>query len=188
MYDAVHFIGNEINTELRRYYSDSNERALVSRLVEPDGSVSPKVINKIVISLVNVEQISVHGRSPVSVAMTDTSAIVHSSPLHLNLFLLVTASFTDYAEALKNLSICAAFFQSRKEITRDSYATLPDSIEKLDMQLEDMTLNELNNLWGMMGGKHHPSLYYKLRIITLDRARLIREVSGISNPSVEVGS
>lgn len=185
---AVKYICNELSTELSRVYADNNEHALVGRLQETDGTASPKVINKTVISLINTEHTAVQGRSPVSVAGGSRSAVIRSAPLHLNLFLLVAASYTDYAEALKNISICAAFFQSRKDISTGSRHTLPDNISKLDMQLENLSLHELSNVWGMLGGKHYPCLYYKVRMVTLDSDFIIRENATISNPGVEVGT
>lgn len=188
IFSAVKFVCDELNTELRRTYSDNQDRALVGRVRETDGAISPCVVNKTVITLINIEQTTVQGRAPVSVSMGDRSGVVRSAPIHLNLFILVAASFTSYSEALKNLSLCAAFFQSRQDISRDSPVSLPVGISKLDMQLENLSLHELSNVWGMLGGKHYPSLYYKLRMITLDSEHIVRQTPAISEPDVGVGT
>lgn len=188
IFSAVKFVCDELNTELRRTYSDNQDRALVGRVQETDGTISPSVVNKTVITLINIEQTTVQGRAPVSVSMGDRSGVVRSAPIHLNLFILVAASYTNYSEALKNLSLCAAFFQARQDISRDSPLSLPAGISKLDMQLENLSLHELSNVWGMQGGKHYPCLYYKLRMITLDSEHIVRQSSAISEPDVGVGT
>lgn len=188
IFNAVKFVSDELNSELRRIYQDSSDRALIGRVQDTDGSISPGVINKTVISLINTEQTTVQGRAPVSVSMGTQSAVVRSAPLYLNLFLLVAASYTDYAEALKNLSLCAAFFQARQDISRDSPVALPPGISKLDIQLENLSLHELSNVWGMLGGRHYPCLYYKVRMITVDSDHIIRQASAISEPDVGVGA
>lgn len=187
MYTAVKFVVDELNVFLRQKFMTDSDAVLLDRIQEPDGSISPNIIDKVVVSLVNAQRTTVQGHAPESASPTGGSARVHSSPLYLNLSILVSASFIDYAEALKHLSATAVFFQSRKDMTRTSLYDLPAGIEKLDLQLESTTTQELSNLWGMMGGRHYPCLLYKLRMITIDGHSLIHEVPDITKPGVGVG-
>jgi len=186
MYAALKFVRDELNEHLNRVFLTDSDSVLISTVHEPDGSISPKITDKIVISLVNTERTNMHGRAPASISSGGASLVVRSEPLYVNLFILVAASFSDYPLALKNLSQTAEYFQSRKEMTRDSFSNLPDGIENLDLQLENMTIHDLSNLWGMMGGKHYPSLLYKMRMVTIDSGSVIGKASGIRQPAMGV--
>ena len=89
-------------------------------------------------------------------------------PTFLNLAVLVAATHTNYGDALLALSRALAFFQFRNVFTHDNVdpQSLTDGAPlndldrlvefKLIFNLWSPTLEEVNDMWGMLGGKQFP--------------------------------
>jgi hypothetical protein len=100
-------------------------------------------------------------------------------PLFLNLAVLVAATHTTYADALLALSRTLTFFQFRNVFTPDSVDPLSltegapvndlDQLEefKLIFNLWSPTFEEVNDMWGMLGGKQFPFALYSMRMLEL---------------------
>ncbi len=97
-------------------------------------------------------------------------------PIHSNANILITAHYpSNYSNALKRLGEVVTFFQGKNTFTlaNSPLAEVDEAagIEELKMTLELVTpaFEELNHIWGMMGGKSHPAVLYKARILLLKR-------------------
>ena len=101
-------------------------------------------------------------------------------PVFLNFLILMTATHSDYTNALSVLSRVIRFFQYRNVFTQDNVA--PQSITtskvpinaldqletfKLIFDLYSPTMEEVNYLWGTLGGKQYPFALYMLRMLDL---------------------
>ncbi len=118
------------------------------------------------ISLVNVEEDRIS--KPQENYVRSKGSIIYKNPkIYLNLYLLFGVNLSDYTESLKRLSYIIQFFQYRNVFTPLSSPTLPVGIEELIFDLETLTFQDLNNLWGIMGSKYLPSVIYKMRLITI---------------------
>src|SRR5688572_16851624 len=71
--------------------------------------------------------------------------------LKLNLHVLFAAKFQKYDEALRSLSSVLTFFQSRPVFSASSYPGLDPRIERLTVELESMTFEQLNQVWAFIG-------------------------------------
>ena len=110
-------------------------------------------------------------------------------PVFLNFQILVTATHTDYTNALLVLSRAIRFFQSKQVFTQDNVA--PNSIEmnapansdqlesfKLIFDLYSPSMEEVNHLWGTLGGKQYPFVMYMLRVLDL-KFKAVQSESGL---------
>ena len=115
-------------------------------------------------------------------------------PVFLNAQILVVATHANYMNALLMLSRAVRFFQFTHVFTQDSVApasittnaptNLLDQLEtfKLIFDLYSPSMEEVNYLWGTLGGKQFPFLLYTLRLLelkfkaTLSESGLITEV------------
>ena len=122
--------------------------------------------------------------------MRDDAALrvrYENPPTFLNLAVLVTATHTKYDDALLALSRALVFFQFRNVFTHENVdpQSLTDGAPvndldrlvefKLIFNLWSPTLEEVNDMWGMLGGKQFPFALYSMRMLELkfqaDRAR-----------------
>jgi len=112
-----------------------------------------------------------------------------NAPIYLNLYLLFSANLTvkKYPIALQYLSEVIQFFQGRNVFnfkTATNYKSNepldPDLAElQLILNLYTMTFEQINHLWGSLGGKQLPSVMYKARLIKITDRRTTGTVSVI---------
>ncbi|WP_262248807.1 DUF4255 domain-containing protein [Parapedobacter soli] len=122
----------------------------------------------IIISLVNIEETRL-ARNQQYVVEVDGNLLAKNPPIHLNLSLLFTAHGTGYANNLQNLQEVIAFFQKYPTFTAaDIPGLAEDRIERLTIEMVTLSLEQLQQLWSMLGGKYRPSVLYKMRMLTID--------------------
>jgi hypothetical protein len=102
-----------------------------------------------------------------------------NAPIFLNLAVLVTATHNAYADALVALSRAVLFFQHRNVFTPDTVdpaslttnapVNVLDRVDefKLIVNLMSPTLEEVNHLWGTLGGKQFPFALYSMRMLEM---------------------
>jgi len=95
--------------------------------------------------------------------------IVPAKPIFLNLHIVLAANFkaNHYEESLKYLSKAIGFFQDHSVFDRTSSPDLANGLEKLIVDIENLGLQELSNLWSFLGCKYVPSVMYKVRTVAL---------------------
>jgi hypothetical protein len=136
----------------------------------------------IIISLINIEEDRV-SRDPQNFLRTDSGIVKKNPAIHLNLTLLFTSVKLDtgYQVALQNIQRVIEFFQKRYVFDHSNTPGLDTGIEKLILEMMSLNLEQLHQLWSMLGGKYHPSVVYKMRMITIDsvsdiNGSLIKEI------------
>ncbi len=98
-------------------------------------------------------------------------------PLFLNFHVLIVATHASYSNALLALSRALKFFQLNNVLDQDSVAQASlitnapgsalDQLEtfKLIFDLYSPTMEEVNYLWGTLGGKQYPFAIYTMRML-----------------------
>lgn len=160
----------------------------ISRLGTDSGS---ELQEHIVISVVNIEQENTlkNGQNFVKNA---NSGQYQNLPIYLNLYILIAANFdagvppnNGYVLALKRLSLAIRFFQGKPVFTpHTSPVPLPPPLNdlanpeisslKLTMEFFSMSLEQVNHLWGSLGGRQLPAALYKARVIALSENKILR--------------
>jgi hypothetical protein len=163
-------VASSLNQYLRRKFDLSEDIAVVSNIVDQDGSVIPDINNKIVIFLVNVEQETAPGLfSRIKSSSTANDAGSYP-PVHLNMYLMFSANFSgnNYTEALKFLSCVISYFQRNPVFFHHNSPDLGKEVDKLIFDIENLNIKDLSSLWTIINGKYMPSILYKVRMITYD--------------------
>lgn len=84
----------------------------------------------------------------------------------LNLYVLFVAKFKDYGQGLNYLSQVIRFFQSNKLFNRQNAPDLGEGIAELAVDLVTLTVQQENELWGLLRTCYLPSVAYKVRAVT----------------------
>jgi hypothetical protein len=178
---AVSHIASQLNQFLRRSFDLGEDVVVLSSVMEQDGTLSPNTSNKLVVFLVNVEkdtvslnQASMGGRGGFSVASFP--------PVSLILYVMVAANFSgnNYPEALKFLSNAVSFFQRQPLFDHQTTPELDKRISKLALDIENLNLQDLSSLWGVLSGKYLPSILYKVRMVSFDAGDVRGQLSPVS--------
>lgn len=144
-----------LDSYLKQTLELSESCVISGNLKEADGSVNPKAENKVVLTLINTGIDSRHA-IPHSRLPQNTNPTVL-----LNLSVLVAATFSNYHEALKYLSLAMTYFNDNPVIVPDSN----QEIAKLTVDLQNTTHEELHHIWQTMGCSYVPSAVYKVRVL-----------------------
>jgi hypothetical protein len=150
-----------------------------------------------VMTLVNMSEESSLKNMPSLRRKTSGLAELQNPAVHMNLYVLIVSNSTAYETALFRLAAIVKFFQRKSYFVRDNTSdpsdimTISDAngtlipIEyKLIVELQSPTIEELNNLWGMLGGKQLPSVLYRIRMVELDSQQVIDTVVPIDEVKV----
>jgi hypothetical protein len=90
--------------------------------------------------------------------------------VHLYLTLLFTSVRHQggYGLALQSIQNTIAFFQRKYVFDHANTPALDAQIEKLILEMISLNLEQLHQLWSMLGGRYHPSVAYRMRMVTID--------------------
>lgn len=179
---ALTFTSNFLNKEIKMNYGIDEDRVIVSSLINPDGSVSDNIENKIIISVINLEHETTVKSLNNYVSGNQNNFGKVAPPVYLNLYLLVSANYDsgNYLEALKMLSSVIGIFQSNTYFTKQLHPEMPAPLDKLTFEIYNLPINELSHIWSGIGAKYVPSILYKVRMITMQEDLITEEISGVS--------
>ncbi len=125
------------------------------------GSSTEEHLNKMVVSLLNVER-ETSGSISAPVQRTGDGRYARMPPLLLNLNIMLAAVFDgrQYAESLSLLSDTMRFIQSVPKFT----------VEGADYTIEvvNISTQDMNNVWTLLGGQYYPSVVCKIRRLSID--------------------
>ena len=124
-------------------------------------------------------------KSPEKFTRVDDKTVQRNPNVHLNLYCLLAANKSKYNESLKYLSYVIQFFQFRNVFNHINDPSLDNNIDKLIMDLYTINFEQINHLWGTLGGKYFPSVLYKMRMIVIDEAFIEAEGGLITKVSIE---
>ncbi|HKZ66673.1 MAG TPA: DUF4255 domain-containing protein [Chitinophagaceae bacterium] len=162
IYQAINLIKNQLRTVI-----PATEIGSISESTNGTGSSSTDP--DILISLINIEENRI-SRDPKNYVQSGSQILLKNPAVHLNLTLLFTAikSATAYEPALENLQKVILFFQGKYVFDHINTPDLDPGIEKLILEMVSMNTEQLNHIWSILGGKYHPSVVYRVRMITID--------------------
>lgn len=142
-----------------------------------DANIKNQLRNKVVATLVNLKEESSLKNTPHSRVNDSFRTMYFNPPVYVNLYVLFSVTTTSsYEDALTYLSRLVRFFQFKNVFTPSNTAAVTvmndyDELTdfKLIMELFSPNLEELNHMWGMLGGKQYPSVIYLMRLLELKR-------------------
>lgn len=132
------------------------------------GTDPRSINNNIILTLVKTEEEyamknrPAHRRNPVS------GQLEYVNPtIFLNLHVLFTVNTANYETALTYLSRIIGFFQHQR-VFNEVNASVPNDVNietfHFNVSMLSPSLEQLNHLWGVLGGKMLPSVMYKFQI------------------------
>lgn len=175
-----------LRDELSSYLFSKGDSAnvIIDNIGLFETSSGDSLTDNIVITIVNIEEESTLKNQSNQKKFLSNTAVYANSNVNLNLYILFTCNYAGdaYILALKRLSLIIQFLQSRNSFSYASsvgasLTTNPDILDlRFTLELFTMTFEQINHLWGSLGGRQMPSVMYKLRLIAITDRKVIREV------------
>jgi len=151
-------------------------------VVLPNGNLNITDTTHVTMMVVGVEEERREGKQPHFIPAGEKQFYRLNPPVELNLYILFAAHNGHYETALRDLSDIVGFFQGSPVFDGQRYpllnagVTQPGNkpwqvIERLIFQLHNLSFEQQNNLWGMLGGKYIPSVVYRMNMLTVFETR-----------------
>jgi hypothetical protein len=167
---ALNFLTAELNSYLvargARKATDEIGKVEIGRLVDDTGKWAI-TDDHIGASLIHVEEDRIMKSQLPEATLMGGRQVVLEPKLKLNLHVVFAAKFQKYDEALRSLSLVLTYFQSHLSFTPATHSALDARIERLTVELQSLTYEQLNQVWTFIGGKQLPSAIYKVRMVAL---------------------
>ncbi len=178
IYQALHTVTTELNNYLlERFVVDGQKAAILNSVVAQNGSIPEYSVNKIVLSLINLEHETTMPYNPIYIQNQEKKQTQkpQNLPYNFNMDVLVTAVFEglNYDEGLKFLSETIYFFQTKNKFTVENTPQLSRGIEQLHFELIKLTYHQEHSLWGAIGAKYMPSVLFKIRMLSFQSDTLV---------------
>jgi Pvc16 N-terminal domain len=176
-----------LRNELQAYINtkDASVNVIIDNIGMFETSNGDTLANNIVVTLVNIEEEStLKNQSPLKRPI-GTSAVYENVPVYLNLYVLFTCNYSgnDYRLALRRLAYIIQFLQSKTSFSTAS--SVGGSVSDLEneetvnlrftLELYTLTFEQINHLWGSLGGRQMPFAMYKLRLVAITERAQVRE-------------
>ncbi|MFC3443795.1 DUF4255 domain-containing protein [Sphingobium rhizovicinum] len=190
---ALTIVSNELNRHLTSIYGGAATQVKLGNIAEGVGTASPGALPRDVLglSMVNIREEKALKNGPGYVRNDASMTVLYQNPpLFLNFHILIVATHSNYSNALLMLSRALQFFQYRNLFTQDVVA--PASLTtnapanaldqlasfKIGFDLCSPTMEEVNHLWGTLGGKQYPFALYALRVVEM-QFKAVESESGL---------
>lgn len=202
-----------LRDEVRRYLLQSKDIARAADVVlgnvaalENDDSLA----NRVLMTLVNIEEEStLKNQRHSSRSASGNGMEFIAPPVYLNLYFLFSATLPKvlpqadddelYERAMRRISSVIELFQSKKEFTlQNSPGFEPGGLDRgilaelrLHPALYTLTFEQINHLWGALGGRQSLSVMYKVRVVRIqslvsEEAPLIETIQEDARPVLHV--
>lgn len=164
--DTLQLIADQLNTFFKFRFDTEEDKVVLDTIVNPDGQVEVSNLNKVVITLINIQQEKLT-RNYNSYKSHANNEFSKAKPVvTINLFVAISCLFSEhnYSQALTFLSAVINFFQNKYAFTHENTPLLNQSIGKLIFEMENFSAQEMSHLWGVIGSKYVPSVVYKVSV------------------------
>ncbi len=168
IYPSINSIAEELNSFMFKKWgttiNGTNEIVQLNNIANINDEKND-LQDKVIITLIRTEEEPTLKNGPFYSKPNGSDLVKHHPPIYLNLYLLFSITKKNYKEALHLLSDTITFFQSHKVF---QLSEPEDSgVYKIHLDLHDMPLQEVFELWSNLGNKQFPFILYKARVLKL---------------------
>jgi hypothetical protein len=169
---AMLFIRDRLNEHIARS-TGAADSGLGDAIVFPDGDkLDPLTlkVGAVNLLLVNMEQeLVMRADDPFSRSFGDGSVLAVQPALRLNLMILFVARYRIYDAGLAALFAVLHFLQAHRVFEARAFPDLDPRIDRLVVELTTLPVAQQNDLWASLRLAYHPSLYFRVRMITVEQ-------------------
>ncbi|MDG1747354.1 MAG: DUF4255 domain-containing protein [Bacteroidia bacterium] len=183
IYEVLQAISDELNDHLKYRFNETEDIIVLSNLMDLSGSKALQTDNQVHMMLVRMEEDKTINRSGGYHGST-----AEGNARLFNAYVLFAANFSgkQYPQGLNYISRILEYFVAHPTLLPSDLPDLPITIDSLVVELNSLEERENSNLWGAIGSKLMPYLYYKLNYIPIYKesgfAKSAPSVSGL-NPN-----
>lgn len=187
IHNVITSISLKLDEFIKNKLSITDDTVIVSSLVDIKGNLNQDIENKVSAFLLHIEEENITKNA--TIKFSEGS----SPPVKITLLVMFSAYFPNfnYVEALRYISLVIEFFQNNRIFDDSNTPGLPINAHKIHAELFNISIEEINKLWGNIGANYIPSVCYKFRHILFDGETISEDVPRIlggsrkSNPFID---
>jgi hypothetical protein len=161
-------------------------------LWESTSENASKVDNKVVLTLLKLEEENTLKNLP-NYQIKNDKTEYKNPPVNLNMYVLFSANCETYEKSLSSISRIIQFFQGKKIFTQANTIYNRSNVELQDIEsfrfvveLHTPRFEELNHVWGTLGGRQLPSVIYKIQLVQIEKNKKLATSGVITNINGEL--
>ena len=184
IHEVLPAIVHELNRFLMSKHNMTEEKAILSHLVNADGSIAVQESDKIIVTLLNIETERSKSNTGTYKATSSGGFTKLNPAVDINIYVLFSAYFSseNYVEGLKFISSVIAFFQSRQGIfSTQNTASLNGVIDRISAEMVSTELKDQSAIWAGIGAKYLPSVLYRLKTLSIEHQLPSAEIAAIKS-------
>lgn len=177
IFESLKIISGELDNYLYQKINQKIVRLANAATIESERNRNNSEVS---LSLINIQEEFTLKNIP-NHRINGTSVTYKNHKVYVNLYILFTVNKNSYEESLKILNEIISFFQGKKVFTHENTNLKGidgvTDIKKFKFITEIYTpsFEELNHIWGTLGGKQYPSVLYKLSLLEIERDIINKE-------------
>jgi hypothetical protein len=162
IHSVLFSIVNSLHEFIKYELNLQEDTVILTNPVDLKGNTNSEIDNKLCVFLLHLEEEKTIKNSSLQ------SSGGNNPPIHFNLKVMFIANFPDpnYLEALRYISLVVEYFQGNRVFDKSNTPMLSSNVEKVSMEYMDLNLQDLNNVWSLIGLKLMPSVVYKLKLLS----------------------
>jgi Pvc16 N-terminal domain len=182
-------LSNDLSQFLKNRFNLNEDPVILANITGIDGSVAIDGENKIVLTLVNIEQETALPNTLNTHPGSGSTTIATAPSIFVNLYILASAFFknSNYNESLKLLSATISFFQQKPVFNHQNTPSLGITLGRFTIEMYNMGITAQSNLWSQLGGKYLPSVLYKLRMLTFNENYPVEIIDNVTTSQSAAG-
>ena len=176
IFEVIQIISEQVNNYLEEIGLDKSVvPENIAFLESQNEDIGTALKDGVALTLINLAEEATLKNFP-NHTIENTKTIYRNSIVNLNLYILFSANRDKYVNSLKDISKIIEFFQGKRLFTQANtiYNRSSSAMSNVDnfrftVELYTPTFEELNYIWGTLGGKQLPSALYKVSMIQIER-------------------
>lgn len=190
LFEVIQIITEQVNSYLEECGLQKSVVPDNIAMIDLQNDDNKTMNDKVVFSLLNIQEETSLKNFP-NKSFENSKVISKNNIINLNLYVLFSANRDTYLKSLNDISKIIEFFQGKKLFTQANTVynrnnTAMSNVEnfKFSVELYTPTFEEMNFIWGTLGGKQFPSALYKISMIQIERniplneGAIITEING----------
>ncbi|MGV3609517.1 MAG: DUF4255 domain-containing protein [Fluviicola sp.] len=192
IYEALYILIGELNSYLASQGLEEDVVLDNIAFVENEPDSNQPMTDKVVLTLLNLNE-EVTMRNLPNNKLENSKIAYRNNKINLNLYILFSSNKTGYDVSLKYLSRVLEFFQGKSVFTQANtnfehsdpiLSAMGDF--RYTLELYTPTFENLNYIWGTLGGKQFPCALYKMSLVVIDREKTLIESPQITQNSANI--
>lgn len=190
IFEVIQIITEQVNAYLEECGLDQSVVAENIALLETQNENADNLTDKVALTLLNLHEEATLKNFP-NHSVEGTKTVKKNRIINLNLYLLFSANRNSYINSLNDISKIIEFFQGKNLFTQSNTIYNRNNVAmsnienfKFSIELYTPTFEELNFIWGTLGGRQLPSALYKVSMVQIERnitqseGGIISEING----------